>query len=134
MDSSELLKEVCYKAVRSSGSGGQHVNKVATKIQLYWNFNDSNFFNQEDRIKLQDYFSNRLTKKGLLILSADDTRSQFRNKTIVTERFIQEIGEGLKDEKERIVTKIPKAVKQKRLQNKRKTAEKKANRKPPKVD
>jgi len=130
----ELLKEISFKAVRSSGSGGQNVNKVATKVQLYWDFESSEFFNLEDKEKLQHYFSKRLTNKGVLILSCDATRSQFRNKMLVIERFFKEIQEGLKTEKERIPTKIPKTVKQKRLKNKRRNSEKKANRKPPKID
>ena len=134
MDFSELLKEVKYKAVRSSGSGGQNVNKVATKVQLYWDIVNSEFFEDEDKEKIQLYFSNRINSKGVLILSCDETRSQLRNKTTVTERFIEELKESLIEEKERIPTKIPKAVKQKRLKNKRRNSEKKANRKPPSID
>ena len=133
MDFSQLINEVTYKAVRSSGSGGQHVNKVATKIELYFNLHDSKFFNEEEE-KLQAYFQNRLTKFGILILSCGETRSQLKNKTIVTQRFLELIEEGLKEEKERLPTKIPKAVLRKRLTNKRKNSEKKANRKPPKID
>ncbi|RZN82306.1 MAG: aminoacyl-tRNA hydrolase [Winogradskyella sp.] len=134
MDFSQLINEVTYKAVRSSGSGGQHVNKVATKIELYFNLHDSKFFNEEEKEKLQAYFQNRLTKFGILILSCGETRSQLKNKTIVTQRFLELIEEGLKEEKERLPTKIPKAVLRKRLTNKRKNSEKKANRKPPKID
>ena len=134
MDFSELLKEVKYKAVRSSGSGGQNVNKVATKVQLYWDIVNSEFFDDVNKEKIQLYFSNRINSKGVLILSCDETRSQLRNKTTVTERFIEELNASLIEEKERIPTKIPKAVKQKRLKNKRRNSEKKANRKPPSID
>ncbi|MFD1062910.1 alternative ribosome rescue aminoacyl-tRNA hydrolase ArfB [Winogradskyella litorisediminis] len=134
MEFSELLKEVNYKAVRSSGSGGQNVNKVATKVELYFNLKDTSHFTEEEKLRLQDYFNNRLTKDGILILSCGETRSQLKNKTIVTKRFTELITEGLKEEKDRLPTKIPKAAKRKRLQNKRKTSEKKANRKPPKID
>jgi len=134
MDFSQLINEFIYKAVRSSGSGGQHVNKVATKIELYYNLYESKFFNEEEKERLQTYFQNRLTKFGVLVLSCSQTRSQLKNKTIVTQRFLGLIAEGLKEEKERKQTKMPKAVKQKRLLSKRKTSEKKANRKPPKID
>ena len=134
MGFSDLLKEVKYKSVRSSGSGGQNVNKVATKVQLYWDVLNSEFFDEEDKEKIQLYFSNRMNSKGVLILSCDETRSQLRNKTTVTERFIEELKESLIEEKERIPTKIPKAVKQKRLKNKRRNSEKKTNRKPPSID
>lgn len=134
MDFSELLKEVKYKAVRSSGSGGQNVNKVATKVQLYWDLINSEFLYEEDKEKIQLYFTSRINSKGVLILSCDETRSQLRNKKTVTERFIEELKKSLIEEKERIPTKIPKAVKQKRLKNKRSNSEKKANRKPPSID
>ncbi|WP_299116247.1 alternative ribosome rescue aminoacyl-tRNA hydrolase ArfB [uncultured Winogradskyella sp.] len=134
MDFSQLINEITYRAVRSSGSGGQHVNKVATKIELYFNLFGSVFFNEEQKERLKAYLQNRLTNSGILILSCGESRSQFKNKTIVTKRFLELIEEGLKEEKERLPTKIPKAVKQKRLLNKRKTSEKKANRKPPKID
>lgn len=134
MDFSELLKEVKYKAVRSSGSGGQNVNKVATKVQLYWDLINSEFLYEEDKEKIQLYFTSRINSKGVLILSCDETRSQLRNKKTVTERFIEELKKSLIEEKERVPTKIPKAVKQKRLKNKRRNSEKKANRKPPSID
>ena len=131
----ELLKsELTYKAVRSSGSGGQNVNKVASKVVLYFDLSASSVFNDEEKQRLKEFFSNRLNKNDILILNSDESRSQFRNKALVTQRFVELISEGLKEEKERKPTKIPKAVKRKRLENKRKTSEKKTNRKPPKID
>jgi ribosome-associated protein len=131
----ELLKsELIFKAVRSSGSGGQHVNKVASKVVLYFNLLDSSVFDEDEKERLKEFFKNRLNKKGILIITADESRSQFRNKAIVTKRFLELIEEGLKEEKERKTTKIPKAVKRKRLENKRKNSEKKASRKKPNID
>ncbi len=75
-----------------------------------------------------------MNKQGVLILDSSESRSQFRNKALVTQKFLDLIVEGLKEEKERKPTKVPKAVKRKRLDTKRKIAEKKANRKPPKID
>ena len=134
MDVEALKSELTFKAIRSSGSGGQHVNKVASKVVLYFNLNASKVFELEEKDRLSQFFKNRLNKQGVLILDADETRSQFRNKALVIERFLRLIEEGLKEDKERKLTKIPKAVKQKRLTSKRRNAEKKANRKPPKVD
>lgn len=131
----ELLKsELTFKAVRSSGSGGQHVNKVASKVILYYNLLESKVFIEDEKLKLSEALKNRINKAGILILSADESRSQFRNKAIVTQRFIELIEESLKEDKERKPTKVPKAIKQKRLDNKRKNAEKKANRKKPDID
>ncbi|ARV09995.1 aminoacyl-tRNA hydrolase [Winogradskyella sp. PC-19] len=134
MDFLRLINQVDYKAVRSSGSGGQHVNKVATKIELYFDFEASQFFNEEEKNRLREFLQNRLTKSGILILSCGETRSQLKNKNRVTKRFYELLEEGLKEEKERKPTKIPKAVKRKRLANKKRNSEKKANRKPPKID
>lgn len=134
MDVNLLKSELTYKYVRSSGSGGQNVNKVASKAELYFNLETSQVFDEHQKQKLSEFFSTRLTKDGILILACDESRSQFRNKAIVTQRFLGLIEEGLKEEKERLPTKIPKAVKRKRLANKRKNADKKANRKPPELD
>ncbi len=134
MELSQLINEVSYKAVRSSGSGGQNVNKVATKVELYFNIQDSEILNDTEKEKLTTFFLNRINKDGILILSSGETRSQLKNKAIVTQRFFNLVTEALKEKKKRVPTKIPKAVKQKRLQNKRLNAEKKANRKPPKLD
>ncbi|WP_426432229.1 alternative ribosome rescue aminoacyl-tRNA hydrolase ArfB [Winogradskyella sp. HB-48] len=134
MDVEALKSELTYKAVRSSGSGGQHVNKVASKVVLYFNLEASAQFTDEEKIRLAMFFQNRLNKQGVLILDSSESRSQFRNKALVTQKFLDLIVEGLKEEKERKQTKVPNAVKRKRLETKRKTAEKKANRKPPKID
>ena len=131
----ELLKsELTYKAVRSSGSGGQNVNKVATKVELYFKILESQVLNDIQKQKLSEYLSKRITKSDVLILSCGETRSQFKNKTIVTQRFLNLIKEGLKEEKERRKTKVPRSVIRKRLSSKRKNSEKKTNRKAPSLD
>ena len=75
-----------------------------------------------------------INKSGMLVLSSDQNRSQLKNKIDVTKRFVNLVKLGLKQEKERKQTKIPKSAKRKRLEIKRKISEKKANRKPPKLD
>ena len=134
MDITLLKSELTFKFVRSSGSGGQHVNKVSSKAELYFNLKDSEVFNDREKEKLSQFFHNRLTKDGLLIFTCDESRSQFRNKAIVTQRFLEQIEEGLKEAKKRRPTRIPKAAVKKRLTNKRKKSEKKANRKPPTLE
>ena len=134
MDTNILKSELSYKYVRSSGSGGQHVNKVSSKAELYFNLKDSKVFNDDEKQKLSEFFNNRLTKENILILACDESRSQFRNKALVTQRFIALIQEGLKKEKIRIATRIPRGVKKRRLKNKRINADKKAKRKPPELE
>ena len=107
---------------------------MATKVELYFDLEKSKYFDEQQKLRLRDSLQQRLTKSGSLILSCGETRSQLKNKNIVTKRFLELIEEGLKEEKERRETKIPKAVKRKRLDTKKKNSEKKANRKPPKMD
>lgn len=134
MDVALLKTELTYKFVRSSGSGGQHVNKVSSKAELYFNLNASVALKDLEKLKLLDFLNNRLNKDGVLILTCSESRSQFRNKAIVTQRFLELIEAGLKEVKKRKSTKIPYAVKRKRLESKRKNSEKKANRKKPNMD
>tara|TARA_R110002050_G_scaffold151445_10_gene278590 strand:- start:4776 stop:5180 length:405 start_codon:yes stop_codon:yes gene_type:complete len=134
VDTSLLKSELTYKYVRSSGSGGQHVNKVSSKAELYFDLKNSNVFNKEEKQMLLEFFNNRLTKDGVLMIACSDSRSQFRNKALVTQRFLGLIEDGLKKEKIRIATRIPRSVKKKRLKNKRINADKKANRKRPELE
>ncbi len=134
MDVKLLISELTYKVVRSSGSGGQHVNKVSSKVELYFNLNASQVFDEKQKERLKAFLKNRTNKEGIFILTCDESRSQFRNKALVTQRFLNIIENGLKEVKERRPTKIPRAAVKKRLSQKRKLSEKKANRKPPSED
>ncbi|MUU78572.1 alternative ribosome rescue aminoacyl-tRNA hydrolase ArfB [Winogradskyella endarachnes] len=134
MDIRLLKSELTYKYVRSSGSGGQHVNKVSSKAELYFDLKNSNAITTEEREKLSEFLNNRLTKDGILILACSESRSQFRNKALVTQRFLELIEEGLKEDKIRIATNVPRSAKKKRLKDKRINADKKANRKPPQLE
>lgn len=129
-----LLKELTFKAVKSSGSGGQHVNKVATKVELHFNLINSEVFTETQKQRLLLKLKHRLTKEGALVLSCSESRSQIRNKELVIKRFMELINNSLKVKKQRIATKTPKPVIRKRLKNKKKQAEKKANRQKPSLD
>ncbi len=129
-----LLKELSFKAVRSSGSGGQHVNKVATKVELNFNLSNSVVFSNEQKQLLFLKLQNRLTKEGVLMLQCNETRSQFKNKELVIKRFLILIKNSLVVHKKRIPTKVPKSIVKRRLNNKKKQSEKKVNRKKPNID
>ncbi|TYA70095.1 alternative ribosome rescue aminoacyl-tRNA hydrolase ArfB [Seonamhaeicola marinus] len=129
-----LLKELSFKAVRSSGSGGQHVNKVATKVELSFNLAASVAFSLEQKERLYLKLQHRLTKEGVLNLQCNETRSQFKNKELVIKRFLFLIKNALILQKKRIPTKVPKSVIRKRLNSKKRNSEKKANRKRPDLD
>jgi len=133
-DEAAIVSELTFKAIRSSGAGGQHVNKTASKVELTFNLEASEVLNAEQKDLLKINLSTRLTKTWVLIMQCGESRSQHKNKSIVINRFLDLIKVSLIEDKDRIPTKIPKAVIQKRLTNKRKNAEKKANRKPPELD
>lgn len=134
MDVEVLNNELQFKAVRSSGAGGQNVNKVSSKVELTFNLEASNGLSDEEKERLKTNIGNRLTKDNLLLMQCDESRSQHKNKELVIKRFFELLEEGLIIPKERKATKVPKAVVKKRLKAKRQTSEKKANRKPPELD
>ena len=133
-DQTLLISELGFKAIRSSGAGGQHVNKASTKVELSFNIEESKVFDEIQKERLISKLKSRLTKDNILLLQCDESRSQHKNKTLVTERFLEIIKQGLIIPKKRKQTKIPKSVKIKRLKAKRQIAEKKATRKPPEID
>ncbi|WP_317197704.1 alternative ribosome rescue aminoacyl-tRNA hydrolase ArfB [Neotamlana sargassicola] len=128
-----LIQELTFKAIRSSGSGGQHVNKVSSKIELGFNLWESQALSDLQKLRIEEKLKNRLTNDGVLILQCGETRSQHKNKTIITQRFLELIKASLVVRKKRIKTKVQKSVIKKRLNNKKRNAEKKANRKKPDV-
>ncbi|TNJ44197.1 aminoacyl-tRNA hydrolase [Tamlana fucoidanivorans] len=132
-DVAALLKELKYKAVRSSGAGGQHVNKVASKVELSFDVAQTQALNSIQKIRLRNKLKNRLTKEGILILQCDDSRSQYKNKALVTKRFMHLVKGALKPQKVRVSTKVPKSAIRKRLKGKRLHSEKKESRRKPDV-
>ena len=133
-DEQAIQNELKFKAIRSSGAGGQHVNKTASKVELIFDLEASNVLSEEQKLRLKINLKTRLTKAFTLVLQCGESRSQHKNKTIIIRRFLDLVKTNLIEEKERIATKTPKAVIQKRLTNKRKNSEKKGKRKPPLLD
>lgn len=127
----QLIKEVQFRTSRSSGAGGQNVNKVSTKVELVFNVHDSSFLTDNEKTLLHENLKNRISKEGLLILRCDTTRSQLKNKEIVVERFIKLITDALKPKEERKATKPTRTSVEKRLSDKKKLSGKKELRKPP---
>jgi ribosome-associated protein len=129
-----ILHELTFKAIRSSGSGGQHVNKVSSKVELTFNLSESLLFDDDQKERLLSKLQHRLTKEGVLILQCGESRSQHKNKEIIIKRFLVLIKDALKVPKKRKLTKVPKSVIKKRLKSKRKQSEKKVNRQKPDLD
>ena len=131
MEKEKLISELQFKAVRSSGAGGQNVNNVSSKVVLSFDVKNSNAFSNEEKNLLEINLSSRLTNEQILILNCDEDRSQLKNKEIVIKRFLAIIEQGLYIPKIRKATKIPKSVIRKRLKDKKNLSETKKNRKKP---
>lgn len=131
MEIQTILSEVTYKAVRSSGAGGQNVNKVSSKVVLTFDLQNSHGLSDEEKLLLENKIANRLTSEQILILSCDEDRSQLKNKAIVTKRFLDIIASGLVIPKIRKATKVPKAAIKKRIKDKKNISELKQSRRRP---
>lgn len=126
-----LLSELSYKAIRSSGAGGQNVNKVASKVVLIFDTATTQAFSEEELARIQTKLAKKISSENLLILTCDEDRSQRKNKQIVTKRFLELIEKALVVPKKRVATQVPKAVNEKRMKQKKSMAEIKQNRKKP---
>lgn len=134
MDSEKIISELSFKAVRSSGAGGQNVNKVSSKVVLTFDINTSQALSEEEKLLLLTNIAPRLTTENILILNCDEDRSQLKNKDIVIKRFLEIIKKGLFVPKIRKVTKIPKSVIKKRIKDKKNISERKQSRRKPDLD
>ena len=134
MDIENIKQELKFKAVRSSGPGGMHVNKVATKVELSFDVHNSKGLSPAQRYRVSQKLASRLTKEGILLLQCDESRSQHKNRALVVKRFLQVMTEALKVEKRRKKTKPKRSAIEKRLRNKKRAGEKKANRGKPNFD
>jgi ribosome-associated protein len=131
LESEKIISELQFKAVRSSGAGGQNVNKVSSKVVLSFDLKNSQALSEEEKALLENKLTSRLTSEQILILNCDEDRSQPKNKSIVIKRFLDIITAGLVVPKIRKATKIPKSVIRKRIKDKKNLSEiKKSRRKP----
>lgn len=125
----DFSKELTFKTSRSSGAGGQNVNKVETSVTVLWKVLDSGFFNDEQKERIQHKLSNRINAEGFLYLTVSETRTQLMNKAKAIEKILELVDKALIIPKKRFATKPSKSQKQKRLDTKKKLSEKKENRK-----
>ena len=133
MNTEVIVSELSYKAVRSSGPGGQNVNKVASKVVLTFDLVNSLGLSDEEKERSLEKLKSKLSTEGILILNCDEDRSQLKNKELVTKRFLELIQKSLVVPKVRKATKIPRSVVEKRLKDKSSQSEIKQNRKKPDV-
>jgi ribosome-associated protein len=127
--SQDIFQELVFSFSRSSGPGGQHVNKVNTKVHVKFDVVHSGILTSDQKSILLDKLKNKLTKEGVLLLSSQEARSQLSNKIIVIEKLDALFEQAFKRKTIRKPTKPSKASVKRRLENKKHQSEKKANRK-----
>ena len=124
-----LNSELNFKAVRSSGAGGQNVNKVSSKMVLIFDVATSQGLDEEEKQSIQTKLKTKISQENLLILTCDEDRSQLKNKKIIIKRFFEMLEKALVKPKKRIATKSTKGANERRIQEKKKAGEIKAGRK-----
>lgn len=133
MQTDTLLSELRFRATRSGGPGGQHVNKVNSRVELYWPLNESQGVTDQEKRRIRKELAKRLNKEGVLVLWSEKTRSQRKNKELVTRKFLRLLEKAMRPTPKRIPTKTPRSAHKSRLDKKKRNALKKALRRPPSV-
>lgn len=123
-----FLTELNFKTSRSSGKGGQHVNKTESRVSLFFNIEQSQLLSDEEKQLILSRMEGLLNKGKVIQIDVEESRSQKRNKEIAINRFLELISEKLKRKKKRKISKPTKAAIKKRLKAKKKRSEKKQNR------
>ena len=115
--------ELSFRASRSGGPGGQHVNTTSSRVELVWDVDGSPSLTAEQRERIREKLANRITTEGHLILAASTSRSQHQNRDEVTERFVEIVRAALHRPKPRKKTRPPRAAKENRLRSKKHRSE-----------
>lgn len=134
MDLNVLHKEILFKAVRSGGPGGQHANKVATKVELHWHIPSSEALSDGERNRVLTKLKDSLNKDQYLIVTDASSRSQHKNRAVAFQKLVDLVEAALHIPKPRRKTKPGRKAKEKRLQDKRIRSEKKSRRQKPGPD
>lgn len=123
-----FTKELTYKTSRSSGAGGQNVNKVETSVTVMWKVADTEFFSSEELELITAKLKNRINSDGVLQLTVSESRTQLQNKKIATDKILETVNKSLFKPKPRKATKPSKRQVEKRIAAKKQISEKKENR------
>jgi ribosome-associated protein len=128
-----LLSELSFRTSRSSGAGGQHVNKVSSRVELRFDVESSAWLSNTQKSRIQEKLASRITGQGEMIIVSEKSRSQHQNKADCIERFLELIQQALKPEKKRVPTQPSKSSRLKRLEKKKQHSAKKEQRRKPDV-
>lgn len=120
--------ELFFKTARSGGKGGQHVNKVETKVTAFWKFLDSEKLTNEQKAVLQTKLKNKINSEGALFVSNETQRTQTGNKQLAVQKLHNLVQQALKPKKPRLKTKPSRSSIEKRIENKKQRSEVKENR------
>ncbi len=120
--------ELDVKVSRSSGAGGQHVNKTSSRVEIFWNIPASRALTDEQRARLLDKLSSRLSTDGSIRVVASDMRSQSRNRDLAEERLAELVRRSLVVPRKRKPTRPTRAAKEARLESKKRHSHKKRDR------
>ena len=112
--------ELEISASRAGGPGGQHVNKTSTKITVRWNVHKTSALDDAQKARVLEKLSSELTKEGELLVHSSATRSQGQNKELAIKILTNKIQNALHVPKKRMKKKVPKSIKEARLQSKKK--------------
>jgi ribosome-associated protein len=126
--------ELNYRATRSGGPGGQHVNTSSTRVELTWDVAQSPSLTAEQRERLLTKLGRRIDARGVLRLVAAGSRSQHQNREAVTERFAAVVAQALRVPKPRRRTRPPRSASESRLREKKQRTETKRLRSRPPED
>lgn len=124
-------EELSFDFFRSSGPGGQNVNKVSTGVRVRWNIKESEILTEEQKEKIKKRYPKKITKEEDFIIECEETRSQLRNKEIAIKMLYELLEKGLRKEKKRSRTKPPNSAIEKRIKEKKEISEKKRRRQKP---
>jgi ribosome-associated protein len=130
----DVLPNVSFKTSRSGGKGGQHVNKVSSRVELNFAFEESPLFTDAQKLVLRQRLANRLSADGQLQIVTDETRSQLLNKHRSLDKLLSVLKNALHIPKSRKATKPGKSAIEARLKNKQARALKKLNRRGGRLD
>lgn len=120
--------ELDMRVSRSSGAGGQHVNKTSSRVEIFWNVLGSRALTDEQRARLREKLASRLTTEGSIRVVASDMRSQSRNRDLAEERLADLVRHALLIPKKRRPTRPTRASKEARLKGKKRLSHKKRER------